>query len=122
MRKYVDLSQILQMLAACCLLMLSASTGGGQVNTTPPGTGMGDSDAPNSPLIIKSREHKQQKELMKMYLANMRKDAAEMAKLAESIQEDLSKTTENELPFRVVSNAEKVEKLAKKIKNTAKGF
>jgi hypothetical protein len=52
----------------------------------------------------------------------MRKDAAEMASLAASIQEDLEQTTENELPLRVVSKAEKVEKLAKKIKNTAKGF
>jgi hypothetical protein len=66
--------------------------------------------------------HKRQRALLKENLEKMRKDAAEMASLAASIQEDLEQTTENELPLRVVSKAEKVEKLAKKIKNTAKGF
>lgn len=75
---------------------------------------------PNGPAI--TIPHKQQKEFLKMKLENMRKDAAEMAKLASSLHEDLEKTTENELPLRVVAKAEQVEKLAKRIKNTAKGF
>jgi hypothetical protein len=66
--------------------------------------------------------HKRKQELLKSKLENMRKDAAEMTKLAGSIQEDLEKTTENELPLRVVAKAEQVEKLAKRIKNAARGY
>ena len=66
--------------------------------------------------------HKQKQKWLKQKLESMRKDAAEMAELAGSVQEDLEQVTENELPLRVVEKAEQVEKLAKRIKNTAKGF
>lgn len=104
------------------LLTLISTTGGTQVNVPGGVVPSGDPDENPSTTVIKSREHKQQKELLKSQLKNMRKDAAEMAELAASIQSDLDKTTENELPLRVVSKAEQVEKLAKRIKNTAKGF
>ena len=76
--------------------------------------------SPTDPASTMPRKRKQ--ELLKHKLDNMRKDAAEMTKLASAIQEDLEKTTENELPLRVVAKAEQLEKLAKRIKNTAKGF
>ena len=69
-----------------------------------------------------SMSHKQKQEFLKFKLENMRKDAAEMAELAGSIQGDLAEVTENELPLRVVEKAGRVEKLAKKIKNAAKGY
>ncbi len=65
--------------------------------------------------------HKQQKALVKHKFENMKKDADEMAELARLVQEELNKATENELPLRVAEKAEKIEKLAKRIKNTAKG-
>ena len=70
---------------------------------------------------VTPKERKRQQALLKYNLKNMREDAAEMAKLANSIQEDLERTSENELPLKVVAKAEQVEKLAKRIKNTAKG-
>jgi len=66
--------------------------------------------------------HKQKQEFLKFKLEKMRKDAAEMAQLAISIQEELDAITENELPLKVVEKAGRVEKLAKKIKNAAKGY
>ena len=65
--------------------------------------------------------HKLRQKYLKAQLEKMRKDAAKMAELATSIQEDLETVTENELPLKVVEKADQVEKLAKQIKNTAKG-
>lgn len=79
-----------------------------------------EASTPDDP--VPSMSHKRKQEFLKDKLEKMRKDAEEMTKLAGSIQEDLEKTTENELPLRVVAKAEQVEKLAKRIKNTAKGF
>ena len=64
----------------------------------------------------------QKKRLLEAKLAKMRKDAAEMVKLANSIQEDLEKVTENELPLTVLNKAQRVQKLAKQIRSTAKGY
>jgi len=65
---------------------------------------------------------KQQDKLLKFRLEEMKQDAEELAGLAKSLQEDIDKTPGNVLSLQIVDKAEKIEKLAKKIKSAAKGF
>jgi hypothetical protein len=65
---------------------------------------------------------KRKRDLLKYNFNQMKKDAQEVAKLAQSLQEDLEHSNENVLSLGVVSKAEKIEKLAKKIKENAKGL
>jgi len=58
---------------------------------------------------------------MKDRFENMKKHADELADLAKSLQEDLSKSNENVLSLKLVEKAEKIEKLARKIKDEARG-
>lgn len=73
------------------------------------------STQPESPPLTS----KQQRELLKANYAKMKQDADELAALAKSLQEDLNKSNENVLSLDVVDKADKIEKLAKKIKNAA---
>lgn len=73
--------------------------------------------APPSPL-----SKKQKKDLLKDNFEKMKRDADELAELAKSLQEDLNKSNENVLSLRVVDKADKIEKLAKKIKGVARGY
>ena len=112
--------RLLETILTTCIVVLALTVATPAQRPTPPGnpqTGEGFPDESSTPL-----GRKQKKELLKYNLKNMRNDAAEMARLANSIQEDLEKTTENEMPLKVVEKAEQVEKLAKKIKNRIKGF
>jgi hypothetical protein len=65
---------------------------------------------------------KQKKDLLKDNFERMKRDADELADLAKSLQEDLNKSNENVFSLRVVDKAEKIEKLAKRIKGTARGY
>jgi len=67
-------------------------------------------------------ERKQKRDLLKANFEQMQRDARELAELAKSLQEDLDKSNRNVLSLRIVDRAEKIEKLAKKIKTTAKGY
>jgi hypothetical protein len=62
---------------------------------------------------------KQQRAILKANYAKMKQDADELAALAKSLQQDLDKSNENVLSLDVVEKADKIEKLAKKIKGTA---
>lgn len=62
---------------------------------------------------------KQQREILKANYAKMKQDADELATLAKSLQEDLNKSNANVLSLDVVDKADKIEKLAKKIKSSA---
>lgn len=66
--------------------------------------------------------HRQKKDLLKHNLAKMKEDADELSALAKSLQEELDKTTENVLSLQIVDKADKIEKLAKRIKNNARGY
>jgi hypothetical protein len=59
--------------------------------------------------------------ILKANLEKMKRDAGELADLAKALQEELNKSNENLLPLGVVGKAAKIEKLAKKIKETARG-
>ena len=65
---------------------------------------------------------KQKKDLLKGNFEKMKRDADELAELAKSLQEDLDQSNENVLSLRVIDKAEKIEKLAKRIKGTARGY
>ncbi len=63
---------------------------------------------------------KQQKDLRKYRFDKLKENAAELAKLANSLHEDLDKSNENILSLQIVDKAAKIEKLAKKIQDQAK--
>jgi len=64
---------------------------------------------------------KQKREILKSQFEKMKHDADELADLAKSLQGDLSKSNENVLSLRIVEKADKIEKLARRIKAVAKG-
>jgi hypothetical protein len=73
---------------------------------------------PSPPLL----SGKQQRDLLKANFEKMKRDAGELAGLAKALQEELNKSNENILSLDVVEKAEKIEKLARKIKGTARGY
>ena len=60
--------------------------------------------------------------LLKSGFAQMKKDTDQLLELAKSLQKEIDKGNENVLSVQVVGKAERIEKLAKKIKNTARGY
>jgi len=83
-----------------------------------PQQGPGPTEA--APPVVLSQ--KQKKGLLKDNFQKMKHDADELADLAKSLQEDLHKSNENVFSLGVVEKADKIEKLAKKIKGTARGY
>jgi hypothetical protein len=64
---------------------------------------------------------KQRRELLKSNFEKMKRDADELTDLAKSLQDDLNKSSEHVLSLQIMEKAEKIEKLARRIKTTAKG-
>jgi hypothetical protein len=60
--------------------------------------------------------------LLKSDFEKMKQDAAELAKLTKSFQEDLENSNEHILSLKIVEKAQKIEGLAKKIAKTAKNY
>lgn len=71
----------------------------------------------NSP----KRSEKQKQALLDYNFKQMKKHAKRLAELATSLQKEIEKSNEDVLSLEIVKKAEQVEKLAKKIKNEAKG-
>jgi hypothetical protein len=65
---------------------------------------------------------KQKRELLKANFDKMKRDAKELSDLAKGLQEQLDKSNENVLSLGIVEKADKIEKLARKIKSTARGY
>ena len=65
---------------------------------------------------------KQRQELLKSNFEKMKRNADELAALVKSLQEELGRSNENVLSLKIVSQAEKIEKLARRIKEAAKGY
>ena len=65
---------------------------------------------------------KQQKNLLKANLEKSKKDAAELATLARELREELNKSNANTLSDESLLRVEKIEKLAKKIRNELGGY
>jgi len=65
---------------------------------------------------------RQKRLLLKDNLEKMKRDAGELADLTKALQDELNKSNENTLPLGVVAKADKIQKLAKKIKANARGI
>jgi hypothetical protein len=61
-------------------------------------------------------------ETLKANLEKMKHDAQELGDLAKGLQEELAKSDEKVLSLTILEKAEKIEKLAKSIKKTARAF
>jgi hypothetical protein len=76
----------------------------------------------SSPDLTPKRTEKQKEALVKYNFKEMQKHADQLAELAQSLQKKIGESNVNELSLEVVRKAEEIEKLAKKIKNEAKGI
>jgi len=76
------------------------------------------SQAPSTP----PSPEKQRNDLLKANFEKMKHDAGELADLAKSLQQELEKSNENILSLDIVEKADRIEKLAKRIKGNARGF
>ena len=65
---------------------------------------------------------KRKKALLDYNYKKLKEHAQDLAELAKSLQTEIEKSNENVLSLEIVKKAEQAEKLAKKIKNEAKGF
>jgi len=78
--------------------------------------GVDDTPAQSSPSGAKNRA------LAKANFEKAKADADQLSELAKALQLELNKSNGNILSLDVIDKAAKIEKLAKKIKGTAKGF
>jgi hypothetical protein len=76
------------------------------------------SEVPTQPPL----SGKQKRNILKSNFDKMKNDAGELADLANALKEELNKSNENILSLDIVDKADKIEKLAKKIKGTARGY
>lgn len=63
----------------------------------------------------------QKEALLQSNMKQMKKHANELTELAQSLQKKINQTNEDVLSLDIIKKAEAIEKLAKKIKNEAKG-
>ena len=74
---------------------------------------------PDVPPLSPAANAKRQRDLMKANYEKLKQEADELANLAKSLQDELSSSSPDVLSLKVVQNAEKIEKLAKKIRGSA---
>lgn len=77
---------------------------------------------PFPPTGDDSLSPKQRRDLLKHNFEKMKRDADELLELAKSLQQALNESHENVLSLKIVEKADKIEKLAKRIKGAAKGY
>ena len=65
---------------------------------------------------------KQKKSIMHANFEKSKSDATELAALAKGLREELDKPNANVLSLEVINRAEKIERLAKKIRDETKGY
>ena len=75
-----------------------------------------------SPESFPRTSEKQKKALIDYNFKKLKQHAQDLAKLAKSLQTEIEKSNENVLSLEIVRKAARAEKLAKKIKNEAKGY
>jgi hypothetical protein len=72
---------------------------------------------PLSPL-----SRKQKRDLLKSNFEKLKRDTDELSDLAKALQQELNKSNENILSLDVVDKADKIEKLAKRIKTSVHSY
>ena len=75
-----------------------------------------------SPDPFPKNSLKRKKALMDSNFKKLKEHAQDLAELAKSLQVEIEKSNENVLSLEIIKKAEQAEKLAKKIKDEAKGF
>ncbi len=63
---------------------------------------------------------KQRQELLKANFAKMKREAADLTALAQSLEAELDSSNENVLSMTILEKAQKIEALAKRIAKTAR--
>ncbi len=86
-----------------------------QFSSMPP---LGQIDAPH---LSAKQQHAMKKARLKDHYKKMKQDTDELVKLANKLHESVSKANSEVLSVDVVETADKIEKLAKKIKSNAQG-
>lgn len=82
---------------------------------------LGQETPPDESEPMAALKAKEKKAILKSNFEKMKRNAADLTVLAKSLQEEIDKSNENVLSLKVVEKAEKIEKLARKIKEVAKG-
>ncbi|HXH51051.1 MAG TPA: hypothetical protein VNM47_17060 [Terriglobia bacterium] len=75
-----------------------------------------------TPDVFAKTSQKRKKALMDDNFKKLKEHAQDLAELAKSLQAEIEKSNENVLSLEIVKKADEAEKLARKIKNEAKGF
>jgi len=78
--------------------------------------------SPDQGSLQGSIPERQKRYLLKDHLEKLKRDARELADLTKTLQDELNRSNENVLPLDVVATADKIQKLAKKIKGNARGI
>jgi hypothetical protein len=97
---------------------------GGKVSTPGqqfPGQNRFPTESP-APKTFPQTSQKRKKALMDSNFKKLKQHAQDLADLAKSLQTEIGKSNENVLSLEIVKKAEQAEKLARKIKNEAKGL
>ena len=102
------------------LVLVATAQGFGQSQGAVPGNPLGNRYPDNSPTFPK-RTRDQKKALMDLNFKKLKDHAKALAELSKSLQDDIEKSSENVLSLEIVRKAEQAEKLAKQIKDEAKG-
>lgn len=75
-----------------------------------------------APGRFPKHSQKRKKALLDYNFKKLKQHAQDLAELAKSLQTEIEKSNENVLSLEIVKKAAQAEKLAKKIKNEAKGY
>ena len=106
--------------AASLLFSQSRPDQPSQIPTAPQQPPQGQNGPPAIPdLSPPPLTPKQQRELLKASYQKLKQETDDLVSLAKSLQEELNKSNQNVLSLQVVAKAERIEKLAKKIKSEA---
>ncbi|MGH9327016.1 MAG: hypothetical protein ACRD2B_10095 [Terriglobia bacterium] len=80
---------------------------------------------PNLPTEISTQPRvslRQKDAIVRANFRETKQDVAKLFKLTQALQQEIAKTSPNVLSLSIVGKANKIEKLAKKIKNEAKAY
>jgi hypothetical protein len=75
-----------------------------------------------SPEGFPKTTQKRKKALLDYNFKKLKEHAQDLAELTKSLQTEIEKSNENVLSLEIIKKADEAEKLARKIKNEAKGF
>jgi hypothetical protein len=77
---------------------------------------------PEAPEGFPKTSQKRNKAILDYNFKKLKEHAQDLAELAKSLQAEIEKSNENVLSLEIVKKADEAEKMARKIKNEAKGF